>query len=989
MVLLRFFTYFIAALATSCYDEITNICLGDYMIPVSSARLAAPKAVSGEITRDKLVASVFSSDEKLVYIHAGAGYGKTTLLAQIANSAENAVWVTFDGESDVFAFLNILSEAVRQVFSDFSFNPAEYFPFENNHNFITILANAFINSIEKYPTEFIVILDDLHTIEDSQIRELLAYIIKYKPDYARFYLGSREIPWQELAPFRLRGSILELTQQDLAFSRSEALLILGFEDENIFRITEGWPIAVCSFKLLLENGVSVVDIPFYGKEALHSYLLYECVNRLPSEMVDFLKNTACFEELDPQMFNTVLEKRNAKLLFESLVARNMFTTKTKDGYYRYHPLFRDYLLENADHGQTASLLSRAARYYFDMKQYDKAAEYAIRLKNNNLLEQIILISYRDYIRRGSFSKLRSWFHALGDASTPQNRELLVAKGAFLSSIGNFLEAKTCLDSALPLLNEFDGELYIEAMVHKARVLRNFISFEESNQLLDELIARLDRADSELSYSVIIEKIYNLCWNSQIRESYALTCQMIETCAKTGNVKVKAWYERYLSVVFYVMGRMKDSVHYYEKSLEIPENEQHHLDLHSVDIYVAKSYQMLGEREKAVSMVTTGLQKLRNTGRYEELWLGYLFAAEIHYQNTTIDRMNGSSQSYEITIKYFTLANEYAVLYRKSEFQMNWAKMQHNICSLMFTSGANDKIIKEISENLHLVGDHFKTIALGRLYNYFGSIGDFSTAAKHAIHSIEIGESAHSMMVATMSYGFLSRIALDNRDYDEADRLIRRFLQLCNENGIYEYFRMRTAYDPILEFAYYNGIEPEFTKQMMGFAGYKLKKVHITTLGVFSVSSCIDGQPLKMRTKKERELLAFLLDSGSRGATKEQIYEALWQDSDSNDIKKLIGVNLAHIKQDLAKLGVLNAIENHKKHYRMVRDEIEVDIDLFEAAVQEYKLQNNDASAQKIIALYKGEFLADFEAYWAVFNRIKYLNAYHEAVHFFEQANMGK
>jgi hypothetical protein len=352
-------------------------------------------------------------------------------------------------------------------------------------------------------------------------------------------------------------------------------------------------------------------------------------------------------------------------------------------------------------------------------------------------------------------------------------------------------------------------------------------------------------------------------------------------------------------------------------------------------------------------------------------------------------MNGSNQTYDITIKYFTLANEYAVLYRKSQFQMNWAKMQLNICSLMFTGVNKDKIIIEISENLHLIGDHFKTIALGRLYNYFGSIGDFSTAARHAKQSIEIGERAHSMMVATMSYGFLSRIALDNQEYGEATILIRNFLQLCNENGIYEYFRMRKAYDPILEFAYQNGIELEFTKQMMAFAAYQLKKIYITTLGVFSVSSNIDRQPLKMRTKKERELLAFLLDSGSQGATKEQIYEGLWRDSESNDIKKLIGVNLAHLKQDLAKLGVFNAIVNHKKHYRIIRDEIVVDLNLFEEAAQEFKLQNNYASAQRMIALYKGEYLADFEAHWSVHKRLKCLDAYNEAVHFCEQTNIRK
>ena len=168
--------------------------------------------------------------------------------------------------------------------------------------------------------------------------------------------------------------------------------------------------------------------------------------------------------------------------------------------------------------------------------------------------------------------------------------------------------------------------------------------------------------------------------------------MIETCAEAGNVKVKAWFERYLSVIHFLAGRMKQAVHYYEKSLELPEYERHYLDMHSIDIYVAKAYQMLGERDKAVSMIAAELQKLRSKGRYEELWLGYLFAAEIHYQNTSIDRANGGSQTFETTMKYFTLADEYAPLYRKTEFQMQWAKMQRRIYSLMFTCGSKESII---------------------------------------------------------------------------------------------------------------------------------------------------------------------------------------------------------------------------------------------------------------------------------------------------------
>jgi len=626
------------------------------MINVSSVRLTAPKAASEEIVRRELLDTVLRSQDKLIYIHAGAGYGKTTLLSQIANSLENTVWLSLDGENDIFTFVSTLGEAIRQSFPDYNFTVSEYFPFENRDNFITILANGLINSIEKLSENFMIIIDDLHTVEDLRIKKLITGVIKYKPDNIPLCLGSMEAPSQELIPLRIRGNILELTQKELAFTRNESAQILGFNDEKIYRVTEGWPLAIGSFKVLLKNGISIADIPVRGNEALH---------------------------------------------------------------------------------------------YFNNEQYTKAAKYAI-------------------------------------------------------------------------LSE-DKELYIEAMLHKARVLRNSVSFEESNKLLDELIPEVESLASEITYAVVIEKLYNLCWNVQIKEAYDIIYHMIEVCAKAGNMKVKSWFERYLSAVHFFAGRMKDAVYYYEKSLNLPESERQYLNTHSIGMYAAKAYQMLGDESKAISMISDELQNLRFSGRYEELWAAYLLAAEIHYQNTFINRMNGGNQTYETTVKYCNLADEYAPLYRNTEFQMQWAKMQRLTFSLIFTAGSKRCIIDEIFADLDKVSAYLKTIILGRLFGYFCAVSDFSNAVKCARLCIEVGERSNIMLLPTLAYGILARAAIAMNDQMKAVGMTKRYLQLCSENGIYEYFRMRKAYDPILEFALDNEIEPDFTKQMMDFAGYKTKK----------------------------------------------------------------------------------------------------------------------------------------------------------------------
>jgi tetratricopeptide (TPR) repeat protein len=949
------------------------------MFNIPSAKLTIPKAATGEIVRKNLIDAILRSHAKIVYIHAGAGHGKTTLLSQVARSVENAVWLSLDSENDIFTFINTLCEAIKHTFPEFDFSVSEYLPFSEKSNFISMLAGALVCSIENISGDFIAFMDDLHTIEDNEIKKLIAFLIKYLPDNVRLCIGSREAPPQDFLSFKVKGSITELTQKDLAFTREEIVDILGFNDPDIYASTEGWPLAIYSFKVLMENGIPIDNIISYGNETLYAYLFRECIENLNSEMVDFLKKSACFDVLDSKMLDNILNKKNTRLMLESLVSRNIFTIKTGDGFYRYHALFRSSLMETADIDQMPLLRQKAARYYFENKQFSRAARHAIEAKDNELLINIIILCYRDYIKTGNYNELRIWFGALDGRTVEQNPAILVAKGAFLSVLGNFVEAKACLNASIPLINTDDKELYFEAMIHKARVLRNFVSFEESNALLDVLIGILDDPTGELAYSVVIEKLYNLCWNSQIDKAYGLARHMIESCGSAGSIKVMRWFERYLCTIHFFAGNMKESVYYYEKSLEIPQDELNYLGMHSTGIYVAKTYQMMGQRSRSLLVLTEELKRLRNTGNYEEMWAGYLLAAEIHYQNTFIDKMNGEDISYETAVKYFTLANEYAPLYRKTNFQLHWVKMQRLTYSIIFTNSPKEDVVGEIFENLDKAGAYLKSLVLARLMGYFSAISDYPNAVKCAKMCIEIGENSGMLLHSTLSYGVLARAAIVTQDYENSIRLTERYLKLCSDNGIYEYFRFRKAYDPVLEFAYNKGIEPEFTKQMMEFSGYRQKKIYIETLGAFTVYQDRNKQNLlKFRTKKERELLAFLLDAGDQGATKEQIYNAIWWESESKNIKNLIAVNLRHLKNDLECAGIEESVIYRENRYFICRDEVACDIDLFEQIYEEFRLHNTTGLAQMLLSLYKGEYLSDFEALWAVAKRVRYQEIYERA-----------
>ena len=95
----------------------------------ASALLTVPKAAPGEMLRQRLTNKIEADRRRIVFVHAAAGYGKTTILAQLARKSKHAVWLSLTGEADVLSFADTLCEAVRRVFPQYNFQPSECLPF--------------------------------------------------------------------------------------------------------------------------------------------------------------------------------------------------------------------------------------------------------------------------------------------------------------------------------------------------------------------------------------------------------------------------------------------------------------------------------------------------------------------------------------------------------------------------------------------------------------------------------------------------------------------------------------------------------------------------------------------------------------------------------------------------------------------------------------------------------------------------------------------
>ena len=110
-----------------------------------------------------------------------------------------------------------------------------------------------------------LVLDDVHTLHNSECRAAVSVLADHVPGGSRLVLAGRAEPPLRIARLRAEGKILEVGLGDLSLTQEEASLllrnagvVLGEDDvAELHRRTEGWPAGLYLAALCLNEGGSV------------------------------------------------------------------------------------------------------------------------------------------------------------------------------------------------------------------------------------------------------------------------------------------------------------------------------------------------------------------------------------------------------------------------------------------------------------------------------------------------------------------------------------------------------------------------------------------------------------------------------------------------------------------------------------------------------------------------------------------------------------
>ncbi len=214
------------------------------MITILNAKLLIPdttETVLREGLRDRLEEV---PRKKLTTVVAGAGYGKTTLVAQTVRYSEwKTVWYRLgESDQDLPTFSSYLIAGLSKIAPSFceeidSLLDTIGSPKSAPEEIVTLL----IGELEKVVAhDLFIVLEDYHLVAESpEIKSALAFLLENLPSNLYVIIISRNEPELPLSRLRATREIVEIKTEDLAFTDSETdrlcakLFGTSLQEENV------------------------------------------------------------------------------------------------------------------------------------------------------------------------------------------------------------------------------------------------------------------------------------------------------------------------------------------------------------------------------------------------------------------------------------------------------------------------------------------------------------------------------------------------------------------------------------------------------------------------------------------------------------------------------------------------------------------------------------------------------------------------------------
>ncbi|MDH3975645.1 MAG: hypothetical protein OEV42_15310 [Deltaproteobacteria bacterium] len=874
----------------------------------SIAKIAVP--VPGDILERERLYSLLDHKRPLTWISAPGGSGKTTLAASYLRSRNIPhIWYRLDsGDGDIATFFHYLGLAAKKA-APRRKKPLPHLTPEFMMGIPTFARRFFEELCSRLKPPSVIVFDNYHEVSaESDFHDIINSGLSVLPDGIFVIIMSRVNPPEVFSRLQLNRQMTVIGWETLQLDIEETAglvrltkpaLMESHLPQVLHRKTGGW---LAGLILMLESvhldKLSAMPLSDNTPEAIFSYFAHEIFYRLDEETRVFLLKTAFMPAMTTEMAKELTRVKQARRILSDLYGSNSFTEKRMQSppVYQYHPLFRAFLLNEADQyfseEDKNQFLRRAATLLSQSGQIEEAAQLMIKTGDLEQLIALILKNAPIYIGQGRNRIIEAWILAVPEPVREENPWLVFWLGSCKMAY-NMIEARPIFKKSLKLLDDRkDGAGVFLSWCGVIDSIRwgwdDFKGFEDWLDILDNLVKKygpIPKGEIETRISIAVFSGLTQCYphhhQFEFWKERALSLQEISPDL---NCRVDALVT--LSLLLLMRGELKeaDEVILSIKSL-VDSGNLSGLAIMQARLAESDQANFRGNHEECLKVVDKSLEIARRSGIHlfdvmiaaQALWSslkqGDLKRADDYMK--IIESSSGIISSFERSIYHFLKA--YWAIYKK-----NLPLAEKEI-----------SISLQINLEIGAIPPMMTTLSLrAYIFHELGKPKEAWAALSAAIDNCrKFGGKGHAFELHLLK----AHLTFHRGDDGAAFKALKTGLAQGRDRGYEDtlFFCLPGIHSNLYAKALLAGIEVEYVQQLIRKGSLLPPEdmtdlenwpwpIKVYTLGQFGL--VIDGETIRFSGKSKKkplDMLKAIISLGGRGVREEDLTSFLWPEAEGD------------------------------------------------------------------------------------------------------------
>jgi DNA-binding SARP family transcriptional activator len=954
------------------------------------SQLNPPAQRTRVLYRDRIKKELSKSiNYPLTILDAGTGYGKSTALISFLRDLSTPIfWFTISGtDRDPIMFLAKLFSAFNQGHQDMGEEALRILemPEATSKEAMVAFVNALSLSLEE---DAIFIIDDFHRVAD--IPDIMAFVnwfIENLPRKLHLIFATRQsLKFSDMNKWQVRGQILQIDRETLAFSRQEISdlfkqtynITLSPEDVDILHgKSEGWAIALQLIGQTIERNPQlsineVLEDDRLSKTALFEYLADEVFNGLSNAFQAFLLKTSILSKLDSTTCDFLLTIDNSNQVLKDLHNSGFFIEELRPGVFRYHQLFREFLLNRLqkDDELKNELHLKIASYYRAHEYWEEAIYHLLAAGDFQQIQQILMSIGEKVIKEGRYESVNYWISAIPREISKAFPHLNFLLGEINRYLGNFEDALEYYHIAERLYRKNNNKPGTsKALRGQAQVFLDTIRPINADQLLQDALQQIE---SQEMLQDEIAGLLVLTAENQLNLGFPESAEQLLARAK----KIRSDFDTDIDLIqariLLRTGRLQEGINLLvEREADHPSiNLQRPQRFHRESaLLLSLFYSVIGEADRAQHFALQGIELGDNLKSTFVQSVGYMrlgHALLLKYQNPFSD------YGFNLAMDHHREAiNKVDVI--RIHVEPLWG-----MCQALGYIGDIQGAIKLAEESLSIAekaGDVWISVLINLSVGSGAVLAEQFDLAQQYLTDAETSairvKDPFTLAVARL---WLSMKAWKQGYENTAFGYLEKAIKLIQEND-YSFLltkkslmglRDEEEIIPLLIAAKTQGIQHDYIEKILEKKNFKHLSYHpgyslwVRTLGSFKIwrgYTPIDRGDWKR--EKALQLFQFLIGQRDRWVSRDQIISVLWPESSFDEVSNYLKVVFSTLNDVLEPNrpkgeSPFFVVRNQERYRLNPNAKVNVDADLF----LQYCKDDNPDNWLAGLNLYQGQYFSD-------------------------------